>query len=209
MTTFVVPTTLFFYTYAPHLSWFQWNLFLLLDLAIATSYAYVSFADPGFCPSCTDGDLRYLLRQQGILLNDRDPLPPEMMLRPGLVRTPVLHHLCPVCNIYCPPRTIHCVDCDVCCEGFDHHCPFVGNCIGAQNHTVFAGLLSSSLIFLLFMLWTVVYTPLPDWVTWIFLTYTSGMLLLVGGFASYHFLLFWNGLTTREHLRPSEHESSC
>jgi hypothetical protein len=53
------------------------------------------------------------------------------------------------------------------------------------------------------MLWTVWYTPPSNWTTLLFITYTSGMILLVGGFASYHLLLAWYGLTTREHLRPS------
>jgi hypothetical protein len=53
------------------------------------------------------------------------------------------------------------------------------------------------------MLWTVVYTPPSNWTTLLFATYTTGMILLVGGFASYHLLLSWYGLTTREHLRPN------
>ena len=30
-------------------------------------------------------------------------------------------------------RTYHCDICDVCVDGYDHHCVFVGKCIGRGN----------------------------------------------------------------------------
>ena len=34
-------------------------------------------------------------------------------------------------------KTNHCFDCNICVEGYDHHCPWTGKCIGKKNANLF------------------------------------------------------------------------
>ncbi|KAL3845011.1 hypothetical protein ACJIZ3_002414 [Penstemon smallii] len=44
---------------------------------------------------------------------------------------------CTYCNVIQPPRAKHCHDCDKCVLQFDHHCVWLGTCIGQGNHCRF------------------------------------------------------------------------
>lgn len=44
---------------------------------------------------------------------------------------------CTYCNVEQPPRAKHCHDCDKCVLQFDHHCVWLGTCIGQGNHCRF------------------------------------------------------------------------
>jgi palmitoyltransferase ZDHHC9/14/18 len=41
---------------------------------------------------------------------------------------------CRTCMIIRPIGTSHCKKCNICIERYDHHCPWLGNCLGRNNY---------------------------------------------------------------------------
>ena len=68
---------------------------------------------------------------------------------------------CRACSLYQPPKAVHCPDCDVCVDGYDHHCPWMGTCIGKKNMSSFMKFNFTWLIFLIYSgAWVLAIGPL-------------------------------------------------
>ena len=59
--------------------------------------------------------------------------------------------LCPDCLVIRTPRSRHCSVCNQCVERYDHHCPWINNCVGAKNHSFFMCFVSSVIFSLSFV----------------------------------------------------------
>lgn len=70
---------------------------------------------------------------------------------------------CGKCGVLRATETYHCDDCDVCIEGYDHHCPFTGKCIGKGNILCFQTFLASILMTMVFaFVWIVAMTGVKE-----------------------------------------------
>ena len=70
--------------------------------------------------------------------------------------------MCPDCEVLRTPRSRHCAICNKCVERFDHHCPWINNCVGIHNHNAFLTFLCSlTIIFFIICLNSIWATTAP------------------------------------------------
>ena len=57
--------------------------------------------------------------------------------------------LCPDCKVVRTMRSRHCYVCDQCVDVFDHHCPWIDNCVGGNNFRPFYAFILLQLSYLI------------------------------------------------------------
>lgn len=119
---------------------------------------------------------------------------------------------CDTCLLYRPPRASHCSICNNCVQKFDHHCPWVGQCIGLRNYPFFICFISSSTVLCIYVfvfswinvlrqegsLWSVM---AHDIVSVVLIIYCFIAVWFVGGLTVFHLYLIGSNQTTYENFR--------
>jgi palmitoyltransferase len=114
-------------TLEPHNLYYQ--LFSTIStIVVLIGFTWASFKDPGVLKPSKDYTFLELLRD----INPAD--------------------LCPECKVIRSARSRHCAICNHCVERFDHHCPWINNCVGIKNHNAFLFFLVSIWVKIVFHL---------------------------------------------------------
>jgi len=118
-------------------------------------------------------------------------------------------NLCHTCRIQRPLRAKHCRTCRQCVSLFDHHCPYVGNCVGRENYRWFFGY--ASMFFVCSSIWlvtaltylrTVEFSMVVCGVALFFLPFWCMSVMLT----SFHIQLTLTNMTTNEQMNFGRYE---
>ena len=97
-------------------------IILIIYLLTTILLIIAAFSDPGII-------LRFPLKNN-ILEDKKD----RRLFQLGYIKK---YKYCSTCLIMRPSRSTHCGDCNNCVEKFDHHCPWIGACVGKRNYKYF------------------------------------------------------------------------
>ncbi|XP_016357938.1 palmitoyltransferase ZDHHC18-like isoform X2 [Sinocyclocheilus anshuiensis] len=162
----------------------------VLFVFVIISLLQTSFTDPGILPRATPEEAADIEKQIDNPTGSSSSYRPPPRTKEVVINQQVVKlKYCFTCKIFRPPRTSHCSLCDNCVERFDHHCPWVGNCVGKRNYRFFYTFIVS-LSFLTAFIFGCVTTHLA-------------LIWSILGLSGFHTYLVAANLTTNEDIKGS------
>ncbi|KAL4497768.1 hypothetical protein ABPG72_000523 [Tetrahymena utriculariae] len=122
---------------------------LILHLLCNYLFFKASTTDPGIIPKnvfccSTDKELLDIPQIPSSGVGSNKIIASNLAIQTSYLRIKI----CRTCGVHRPPRSMHCAFCNNCVENFDHHCPWLGTCVGKRNYKYFFGFIT----FLLMMI---------------------------------------------------------
>lgn len=191
--------------------------FFIRKSSYSSFVLYTLFLPPVlyFLYSVSTHEPGYIPKQSSVFTNKQNQSINEYITSP---RPLIIQHkgtimklkFCKTCLLFRPPRSSHCSICDLCVEEFDHHCPWIGNCVGKRNYLhFFKFLISINLLVITGFSLSLSHATNQEAnkddliISCILSVLLFIVMFFVTGLLSFHTYLIINGLTTNEKIKET------
>eukprot|EP00299_Pterocystis_sp_00344_P018106 c9050_g1_i2.p1 GENE.c9050_g1_i2~~c9050_g1_i2.p1 ORF type:complete len:309 (+),score=45.82 c9050_g1_i2:24-929(+) len=177
-------------------------VFLAIDVVVVlVSLGLTAFTDPGIIP-----------RNPANVRNGK-------IMRPIPYVYKIYFYLkwCDTCQRYRTPCSSHCRICNNCVERFDHHCPWLGTCIGIRNYRSFVVFVFSVFLLSISIFGLCGYVLVKGWselsdmqrfmdfahenvVGFVLCLYCLSASVFTGGLFTFHVHLIMKNITTHDYI---------
>ncbi|KAK7399264.1 hypothetical protein VNO78_10444 [Psophocarpus tetragonolobus] len=200
-----------------HSGWSIMGLLIALTLFVLITLLVTSGRDPGIVPRNAQppkpGEHQWTENSNNRQLSlSRFPRTKDAIVNGISVKI----KYCDTCMLYRPLRASHCSVCDNCVERFDHHCPWVGQCIGLRNYRFYYMFVFSATLLCLYVhvfcwIYIVKIKNSEEISIWkamsktiasiVLIIYTFGCVWFVGGLTVFHTYLISTNQSTYENFK--------
>ncbi|RAL51919.1 hypothetical protein DM860_010637 [Cuscuta australis] len=180
----------------------------LLTILVLTLLFLTSSTDPGIIPRGSSKPLDESLDMTNTYAKTPSlsiPKTKEVTVNGRKVKV----KYCKTCSIYRPPRASHCSICNNCVQRLDHHCEYLGQCIGLRNFRLFFFFISTTtILFIYISVCSWINLHKRDVASIVLAGYCFIAAWIVGFFTIYHCHMICTNETTHENLSTFEEEDN-
>jgi len=137
----------------------DWNKFVLVWVKFAICVWFLCYGTVNLILTCCSNP--GIVTEANSGYNNHEHTGTKSEAGSSTTRQRRTYRWCDICRVHQPQNAMHCPDCNLCVANYDHHCPWMGTCIGKSNMKPFVRFNACWFVYLVFVIGFVAFDDPP------------------------------------------------